>query len=256
MIIFSLEELKIIAKLRKVKDYKYKSKDELTKILSEPEPKINIEKIRKKCNESRDTFSTSKVKKSRRNLYEIVNKNNLSTPKIKNTEKNLFELEKNLSKLNKYYDYDDIEYKGIRDVGNLFDLSIDEDYYKPIVTNDAFNRNYIEYESKGDKEKNLSIEEYLNMTRPYLSDKINDHKTQGEWKVHSGNTVIDYKIQGEWKIQLTIAINFISSKDSDETPIKHSESNNIGIMVGKQADEIIRELFESLLQIYHKNEKK
>ena len=54
----------------------------------------------------------------------------------------------------------------MRDVRNLFDLSIDEDYYKPIKTNDAFNGNYIEYESKGDKDKTLSIKEYLNMIRP------------------------------------------------------------------------------------------
>ena len=39
------------------------------------------------------------------------------------------------------------------------------------------------------------------MTRPYLIDIINDHKTQGEQKVHSGNTVIDYKTKEEWKIQ-------------------------------------------------------
>ena len=33
------------------------------------------------------------------------------------------------------------------------------------------------------------------MIRPYLRDIINDHKTQGEWKVYSGNAVIDYKTQ-------------------------------------------------------------
>ena len=44
-----------------------------------------------------------------------------------------------------------------RDIKNLFDLSIDEYYYKPIKTNDAFNSNYIEYENKGDKKKTLSI---------------------------------------------------------------------------------------------------
>ena len=76
---------------------------------------------------------------------------------------------------------------------NLFDLSIDEDYYKPIITNDAFNSNYIEYESKGDKDKTLSIKEYLKMIIPYLRNIINDHKTQGEWKVYSSNTVTDYK---------------------------------------------------------------
>ena len=43
----SLNELKLFSKNRGIKDYKNKSKDELTKILSEPEPKINIEKIRK-----------------------------------------------------------------------------------------------------------------------------------------------------------------------------------------------------------------
>ena len=92
-----------------------------------------------------------------------------------------------------FHDYDDIEYKRIRDVGNLFDLSIDKDYYKPIRTNSAFNSNNIEYKSKGDKDKIFSIKEYLYMIMPYLSDIINNHKTQGKWKVHSDNKVIDYK---------------------------------------------------------------
>ena len=89
MINFSLEELKIIAKLRKVKAYKYKSKV-LIKILSEPYPKIGIEKIRKKFNESRNRFK-SKIKEIRRYLYDIENKKNLSTTKIKEIEKNLLE---------------------------------------------------------------------------------------------------------------------------------------------------------------------
>ena len=41
-------------------------------------------------------------------------------------------LEESIFKLNKYYDYDDIEYKGIRNVENLFNQSTDEGYYKPI----------------------------------------------------------------------------------------------------------------------------
>ena len=62
MINLSWQELKIIAKLKKVKNYKSKSKDKLTKIL--------IEKIRKKFNESRDRFSKSK----KRSLEEIFMK--------------------------------------------------------------------------------------------------------------------------------------------------------------------------------------
>ena len=51
----------------------------------------------------------------------------------------------NWKRVKKYHDYDDIEFKGIRDVKNLLHLSIDEDYYKPITTNSSFNDNYIEY---------------------------------------------------------------------------------------------------------------
>ena len=62
---------------------------------------------------------------------------------------------------------------------DLFDLSIDEDYYQPIIGRGAFNRSYIQYESKGDEEENLSRKKYLNMIKPYLNDIINYHKTQG-----------------------------------------------------------------------------
>ena len=103
-------------------------------------------------------------------------------------------------------------------------------------TKSAFNGNYIEYESKGDKDKNLSPKEYLNVIKLYLSDMINDHKTQSEWK-----------------IQLTMQINFISSKDSEETCTMHTKSHNIEIMMGNETDEIIEKLFESLLQNYQKN---
>ena len=65
-----------------------------------------------------------------------------------------------------------------------------------------FNKIYNEYENIGDKDKTLTIKEYLYMITPYLSNIINYHKTRDEWK-----------------IQLTTAINFISSDDSDETGI-------------------------------------
>ena len=80
----------------------------------------------------------------------------------------------------RHYDYDDTEHKWIRDVRNLFDLSIDEDYYKPIKANDSFNNSYIEYEILNIK--TLSIKEYLDIIRLYLSDIINDSKTQGNGK--------------------------------------------------------------------------
>ena len=69
--------------------------------------------------------------------------------------------------------------------------------------------------------KNLSPKEYLDMIRPYLSDMINDHKTRREWK-----------------IQLTTQINFISSKDSEETRTMHTKSHNMEIMMGNETDDV------------------
>ena len=75
------------------------------------------------------------------------------------------------------------------------------------------------------------------MIRPYLSGIINDPKTQGKWRIHPANKIIEHKTQSECKIQLTMAINFISSKDSDETRTMHTKSNNVEIMMGSETDE-------------------
>ena len=69
--------------------------------------------------------------------------------------------------------------------------------------------------------------------------------------------MIERKTQSEWKIQLTMAINFISSKpDSDETRIMHAKSDNVEIMMGSETNEVIEELFKSIRQRYPKKKKK
>ena len=88
------------------------------------------------------------------------------------------------------------------------------DYCEPVRINSAFDDNCIEYESNGDKDKTLSIEEYLDQIRLYLSNTTNDHKTQGKRK-----------------IQLTIAINFLTSKDTGEMRTMHSKTDNIWILI-------------------------
>ena len=47
-----------------------------------------------------------------------------------------------------------------------------------------------------------------------------------------------------------MAINFISSKDSDDARTMHTKSINVEIMMGSETDEIIEDLFESFLQKY------
>ena len=93
----------------------------------------------------------------------------------------------------------------------------EKDHYEPKKTVSTFNNNYIEYESVRNKDKTLLPKGYLDVIRRYLSHIINNLKTQEEWKIHSGNIITDHKTQGDWKIYLIMAINFISSKDSDET---------------------------------------
>ena len=47
-----------------------------------------------------------------------------------------------------------------------------------------------------------------------------------------------------WKIQLTIAINFISSKDNDEEHVMYLKNDNKKIKINDKADEVIEKLFE------------
>ena len=187
MLNLSLNEMKLVAKNKGIKGYKSMSKEKLFSVFSEPEL-VGSEKhfddkifknIRKDFNEWRYKFSKSKINEIRRSLYGIKNQKNLSKSKIKKIEENLYELEKSLFKLKKYYDYDDTEYIRIRDIENLFHQST-EYYYKPTETTNSFDNknNYIEYESKEGKDKNLSPKEYLDMIKSYLSNMINNHKAQ------------------------------------------------------------------------------
>ena len=189
MIKLSINEVKLVAKSRDIIGYKEKSQKDLIKILSKSKPKISLPKkklkeIRKYFSELkhrlRHRFFKSKINKFRRSLYNIKIWKNLSTPEIKENKKNLLELAKSLDNLKNYYDYDDNKYQRIEVMGSLFDKidEVDEDYSKLIKTKSAFNGNYIENESKGDKDKILLPKEYFDMIRQYLRDMINDYKTR------------------------------------------------------------------------------
>ena len=87
------------------------------------------------------------------------------------------------------------------------------------------------------------------MIRLYLRDIINDHEAPMRLKVHSRDKVIDYETQfDECKIQLTIQINFISSKDSEETLTWIKKIENTEIMMDSETDDIINELIDQNLK--------
>ena len=51
-------------------------------------------------------------------------------------------------------------------------------------------------------------------------------------------------------MQLSIGNNFISSIDNDEECVIHSKSDNIEIIINNRADEVTKELFDSLKNRY------
>ena len=149
-----------------------------------------------------NTVTNNDRNRIKRELYEIEKKKNLSDKEKEEIYDHLLKLVKTLNKKekNQYHDRDDPDYYGIKDIENLFgNVDDDDDYYKPILIKSSFKDNYKYYESRGDKDKKLSVKQYLYEIMPYISDLINDHKTiRNESK--------------EWKIQITMHVNFISSK--------------------------------------------
>ena len=70
-----------------------------------------------------------------------------------------------------------IRYIVLRNIKNLFEYGKEEeDFYKPVRGNNFQSNNYIEYKCNSDKNRILSVEEYLDKIRPYLRDIMNDLK--------------------------------------------------------------------------------
>ena len=108
-------------------------------------------------------------------------------------------------------------------------------YYKQVIKNNFWSNNYIEYKINNDRNRILSVEEYLDKISPYLRD------------------INDLKQSDTWKIQLTMTINFFSSEDdNDEERVMHLKSDNIRIMVSDQ-DEGIAKRFDSFKNRYQNN---
>ena len=104
MLNLSLNELKLVVKLRFIEGYKSMSKEKLFSALSQSESagsgndfdNARIKKISEDFNKLKDRFLKPKTKEIRRKFYEIEKKKDLSKSKIKEIEQNLIELEESL----------------------------------------------------------------------------------------------------------------------------------------------------------------
>ena len=169
-----------------------------------------------------------------------------------------------------------VEYRKIGSIRTLF-KELHRDYYKPIRTDGGFagrNNNYIEYTSKGDRYENLSPKEYLNVTRPYLSDLINEHRPTVELNNNNNNNSNNNNSnnnnncnnnnnsnnnsnsnsnsnnsnRAERKIQLTMQNSCISTKSFEETRTIYTKSEPVKIFMGSNTKYVINKLFSTLLQ--------
>ena len=80
------------------------------------------------------------------------------------------------------------------------------------------------------------LDEYFNKIKPYLR-----------------NVIIDLQNSDTWKGQLTIEVNFISSKVIDEERVMHSRGENTKFTFYNDVSKVVDEFFESLCSAYQEN---
>ena len=89
--------------------------------------------------------------------------------------------------------------------------------------------------------RTISIEQYLNMIKPYFSDLINENKA------------IENKFT-EWKIQINMRKNFVFPDDIGEIRTIFVLSGNKEIRLGNEMDDIVKRFIDSFLNNYKKEE--
>ena len=158
--------------------------------------------------------------------------NNFNTnvdKKINNTnDEDFIENIKDLfnNKLDKKFNSNNTNDDYIENIRDLFSI-LD---YRPVLIKSGFDNNYLEYISNGND--SLSLNEYLELIKPYLNDLINV-----------------YKAKGEWKLQTSAEISFVSQKpESDETRTMFTRSTPEEFMIGSETEEVAENLIMSILQ--------
>ena len=109
----SRDIIELLAKKRNIENYKSKSSDRLYIFKKQSKNKKRIDDIREELKNPKYNISKSESKDIKRNLYKIEKQRKIS---LKKTSKYLDELDKRILRLDKYHDYDDFEYKGIKDI--------------------------------------------------------------------------------------------------------------------------------------------
>ena len=190
--------------------------------------------IDKKINNTNDDFIENIRDLFNTNVDKKINNTNVDNTNVDNTnDQDFIENIKDLfnNKLDKKINNNNTNADFIEDITDLFSI-LD---YEPLLIKTGFDNNYLEYMSNGNN--SLSLNEYLELIKPYLYDLINV-----------------YKAKGEWKLQLSAEISFVSQKpDSNEIRIMYTRSTPEEIIIGCQTEEVAENLIMQLLQKYQDN---
>ena len=178
-------------------------------------------KLKKKLHEKEAVDNSLKEEEQKGSLT------NKEKKLLKNIDKYRKNIKEDLGKLQKY------QYNITYGLDYLFNELDEVDYYEPKEVKSAFDGSYVLYESKRDKDNNLSIDEYFDIIRPYLRDMIDNHKARGGWKR-----------------QLKMRIIFVSFTDANEIREMYTKSDNITVMIGIETEDDINKLFNTFCKKY------
>ena len=150
--------VQLVAKKRHIENYQNKSNDSLYKIFKkQSKNKERIDNIREELKNPLYNISKKESKDIKSTLYNIEKTKKISSKK---TRKYLDKLDKRILELDKYQDYDDYEYKGIKNIA----------IGKPILI-------------KSSLDKPITLYEYFNLVEERLTDLMKEHRDEEEIKV-------------------------------------------------------------------------
>ena len=152
------DTVQLVAKKRHIEDYQNKSNDSLYKIFKkQSKNKERIDNIREELKNPLYNISKKESKDIKSTLYNIEKTKKISSKK---PSKYLDKLDKRILELDKYQDYDDYEYKGIKNIA----------IGKPILIKSSLDKPIIFYE-------------YFNLVEERLIDLMKEHQDEEEIKV-------------------------------------------------------------------------
>ena len=150
--------------------------------------KEKINKIRILLTKLGNIVTTEESNSIRKKLHELEKQTKFPRRQREEAHRYLSDLIVYLNKKVKYRftDFHDQTFFGIGDIEKLYEYFDDNsEYYKPMLIASSFHNNYTEYEIRDDKNKNLSLKQYIFKITPQLIDLINEkmNSTKDEQKI-------------------------------------------------------------------------